>query len=280
MMSIITENMINQRSATTALLVDSVISPHLQELATQTLVSEEDKAYLDMIMLGPAFVNRFPYLDIWQEDGTIAYSNSSEIIGEKFPPPPGIERAMRGEVVASFSELGAEEHTQRHIEVDYSEVYIPIYRERSDTIIAVAETHELTAPLEAALLRSTILTSLAVLAAATIINSVLFGIVRRGSQTIEAQKTALKFRLKQTEALATKYQKSRQIARNASKTATEIADRYLRNLQAELHDGPLQLMTLAMLNLEFVAKTCVDHAVAPRLPNTCGCCPTTRLTSS
>jgi hypothetical protein len=147
MMSIVTENVITQRAATTALFVDSVVSPHLQELATTTLVSPETGAFLDDVMQQPAFISRFPYLDVWLSDGTIAYSNSHEIIGRRFPLPPGVKQALQGQVIASFTELGTEEHVGRHFKDDYSEIYIPVYLDKAGEVIGVAEIHELTVTL-------------------------------------------------------------------------------------------------------------------------------------
>lgn len=265
MMSIVTENVITQRAATTALFVDSVVSPHLQELATTTLVSPETGAFLDDVMQQPAFISRFPYLDVWLSDGTIAYSNSHEIIGRRFPLPPGVKQALQGQVIASFTELGTEEHVGRNFKDDYSEIYIPIYLDKAGEVIGVAEIHELTAPLEEALLRSTILTCLAVLATASLVSAVLFSIVRHGSKTIELQKANLATRLRQSEALAAKYRKTREIARKASKSATEITDRYLRTLQADLHDGPVQLIALALLNLGSVRSTRLKEDRSKRL---------------
>ena len=265
MMSIVTENVITQRAATTALFVDGVVSPHLQELATTVLVTPDTAAFLDNVMQRPAFISRFPYLDVWRSDGTIAYSNSHEIIGRRFPLPPGVQQALQGQVIATFTELGAEEHVARHFKDDYSEIYIPVYLDKAGEVIGVAEIHELTAPLEAALLRSAILTCLAVLATAALVSTVLFGIVRHGSNTIELQKADLASRLRQSEALAAKYRKTREIARNASKSITEITDRYLRTLQADLHDGPVQLIALALLNLGSVRNARLKEDRSRRL---------------
>jgi signal transduction histidine kinase len=71
----------------------------------------------------------------------------------------------------------------------------------------------------------------------------LFWIVAQGSTTIGTQRKVLEERLRQNEQL-------RRRVEDAAQHATEDNQRFLRRLGSDLHDGPAQLIGLALLRLD------------------------------
>ena len=133
-------------------------------------------------------------------------------------------------------------------------IYVPVRDELSSEIIAVAEIHETPDLLQERLfnlrLRSWGMTALLTL----VVMASLFGIVHRGSRLIEAQHTALQQRITEIRQISDQNHRLRQKAQLASSRLAELNASYLRNVGAELHDGPAQLVGLAALKVEHVRR--------------------------
>jgi signal transduction histidine kinase len=80
----------------------------------------------------------------------------------------------------------------------------------------------------------------------------LFGIVGRGDRLIEQQRRALQARIAELAAALTQNELLRERIERASRRTAEINERYLRRLGSELHDGPAQLLGLALLRLDAI----------------------------
>ena len=80
----------------------------------------------------------------------------------------------------------------------------------------------------------------------------LFGIVRRGSQTIERQRYELQARIAQLSNLLAQNNRLRHRVQRASSSAVELNERFLRRVSAELHDGPAQALGFGLLRLDAV----------------------------
>jgi signal transduction histidine kinase len=73
--------------------------------------------------------------------------------------------------------------------------------------------------------------------------------VARGNDTIEAQRRALSKRVAQLSDLLTQNEQLRDRVQRASQLATEGNERFLRRLGSDLHDGPAQLISYSLLQL-------------------------------
>lgn len=258
---------IRHKATSTALLMESLVGPAAQELATSSGLSPEAKAKLDELVSEPPFKDRFPYLEIWAPDGVIAYSNAPQIIGKRFKIPQGLELALGGEVAATFADLKAAEHVIRGFGTQYLEVYSPVRQDTSGRIIAVAEIHENTEELRGEL-RKLKISSWAVVSSVSIaIMAGLFGIVHHGSRTIEAQRTALAKRVSEVEEISRHNQLLKERSQRASARVTELNEQFIRALGADLHDGPAQLIGFSILKIEEVRKS-THAATTERLLHT------------
>ena len=114
-------------------------------------------------------------------------------------------------------------------------------------MIAVAEFYEDATSLGQALAAAR-RQSWAIVAAVTgLVGIALFGIVHQASRVIEEQRSALKARVAETERMSTESRQLRLRAERASSRLTELNERLLRRISADLHDGPAQLVGLAAL---------------------------------
>ncbi|MBB3458980.1 signal transduction histidine kinase [Rhizobium sp. BK313] len=224
--------------------------PIVQELATAKTLPPQDIAQLDNLLADPAFRERFPHLEIWTPNGTVAYSLSKELISRHFNPPLGLTQALSGEVAVYHADLTAPEHTLRNFHTRYLEIYSPLRDHSTGRIIAVAEIHEAVLAEEAARLQWTSWGAVALVSA--FLMACLFGIVQRGSRTIELQRRHLIQRAEEAEAISSEISELRNRARVASLELANLNEKFIRSIGADLHDGPSQMLGFAMLQIEQV----------------------------
>lgn len=250
--SIVSKVTIENTASSTALFLDSLVSPLVQDLAKHDVLSAERLDQLNSLLGEEAFSSRFPHLEIWKTGGLVVYSKSPDLIGRMFTPPAGMLAALSGNVSAQYADLSAAEHRIRHFSNDYLEIYVPIREHLSGRIIAVAEIHENPGLLEQELRLVQQQTWLAIIGSTGLIMLGLFGIVHRGNKIIEAQKTDLRQRINEVEQVSRKNRQLRQRSHEASSRVAELNERYLRSIGADLHDGPAQLVSFAALKVDRV----------------------------
>lgn len=256
---IVSNAAVENTAASTALFMDSFLSPQLQSLAYgDSLPPDKVEALNRLLGVGTAqdepFEKRFPHLEIWKRGGLVVYSSSPQLIGRRFDPPQGLAEAMAGAVSAHYADLGAAEHVERHFESEYLEIYVPVREYLSGHIIAVAEIHEQPELLQRRLFDVRARSWLTTTALTLVVMLSLFGIVHRGSRLIAAQHAALKQRIDEVRRVSDQNRTLRDKAQLASSRLAELNASYLRNVGAELHDGPAQLLGLAALKVEHVRQ--------------------------
>ncbi len=256
---IVTNAAVENTATSTALFMDSFLSPHLQALADSNVLPQDRIKALDRLLgadpeQDDPFENRFPHVEIWKEGGLIVYSRSPELAGRTFTPPLGLREALSGSVSAQYTDLNAAEHLERHFDSSYLEIYVPVREYLSGRIIAVAEIHEIPEVLAARLARVRLRTWLATAVLTLVVMLSLFGIVHRGSKLIAEQQSALKRRINEVRKVSEQNLKLKEKAQLATGRLFELNASYLRNVGAELHDGPAQLVGLAALKVEHIRR--------------------------
>ena len=122
----------------------------------------------------------------------------------------------------------------------------------SGDVIGVAEFYEEAGDLKSNIFAARLESWLVVGAVTATTAAALFGIVLGGSRTIERQRVVLEARVGELAMLAAQNEALRLRVQRASSRATELNERYLRRISAELHDGPAQLVGFAALRVESI----------------------------
>jgi len=161
---------------------------------------------------------------------------------------------LDGEVASRYTDLNAEEHAVRHFNKTYLEIYVPVREYLSGRIIAVAEIHEHPGAIEKRLFQVRLQSWLVTGALTLLLMASLFGIVYRGSRTIASQQEKLRDNIRAVEEISEQNRRLKERAQRASSRLAELNARYLRNVGAELHDGPAQLVGLAALKVEHIRR--------------------------
>lgn len=251
----IEEGVTQNTAVTTALYMNSFVAPEVAELEYRESLSPESMATLDYLHKETPLGERIVSFKIWGPGNRIVYSSRPSIIGKVFPETPSLRGAWNGRVTAEFSDLEDEEDSLERIHGPrLLEIYSPVRAKGSDRVIAVAEFYESAADLEAQLLSARISSWIVVAAVTLIMFWLLFGIVRGGSLTIARQQRELKSRVNELSALLKQNEVLNERVRRATNRATEINERFLRRVSAELHDGPAQALGFALLRLDSVKQ--------------------------
>lgn len=252
---IIERNVVSSTASATALYMDSFIAPLTQELETADTLSIGPVRAIEESLEGSALGTRVVSVKIWKPDGLIAYAEDKSLIGKRFTVFDELADALDGRLVYEFDQLDDEESaTERAKNLPLLEIYSPIRKAWTGEVIAVVEFYENATDLKQALQRARWQTAGIVGGAAALIGLALFGIVRQASGTIERQRGALKDRIAEAERFAEQNRRLRLRVERASARGAELNERYLRRISADLHDGPAQLIGLAALRLDGLAK--------------------------
>jgi signal transduction histidine kinase len=243
---------IDRTASITALYVQSFIEPHLESMAWGRWLNDESKAELDALLANTSFGEKIVALKVWRPDGVIIYSPDRSLIGQQFPIDDELESALGGTVVAHMSNLDAVENVnERAAGFDHLvEMYLPVRERGGDRIIAVAEFYQLPNEIDQEVAGAQLRSWLVVAGAILLTYLLLYGIVRQGSDTIVRQQHALQTQVTELSNLLDQNEQLRGRIRTAAERTTTLSERNLRRISSDLHDGPGQMLALAMLRLE------------------------------
>ena len=252
-------SVLDRTAGITALYIDSVLSPSLQELATDDrFLTPASTATLNQLYSQTSLGQGVVLFKIWSLDGRVLYSPDDAIVGHQFPIDPGLARATHGEVVADVSTLDEPESAYERARFSrLVEVYAPVRVVSDGRVIAVNEFYLRPDALDAEI-RDAQLRSWAVVGGVGAFTYlILSGIVKRGSDTIRRQQAELQRRLDQNLRLHER-------VRQAAGRTTALNEQALRRISADLHDGPGQALALALLRLDALQGPCDDNGVCAR----------------
>ena len=253
--SVISDRVVENTAAATALFMDSFVAPLAQELDTADILSIGPTRALEELLTGSAFRQRVVSIKIWKPGGLVAYAGDGDLIGRRYQPSVSLNKAFEGRPMAELDQLDDPESAgEKKLGLPLLEVYSPIRQAWSGRVIAVAEFYEDASALSEAL-AATRRQSWAMVAGVTgLIGIALFGIVHRGSLVIEEQRRALNARVLEMQHMSEQSRRLRVRAERASSKLTELNETFLRRISAELHDGPAQLIGLAALRLNSLGR--------------------------
>lgn len=247
----IENGVVQNTAAATAIYMGSVVEPVLQELADRPDLKPSSIEQLESLLASSSLGQRIASVKIWDLKGRIVFSKDLDLIGKTFPISDELATAYSGQISAELNHLGdAENENERRLNRQLLEIYIPLHRLGSDQIIAVGELYASADELESDIWEATRQSWMIVLAVTLAMLGALFLIVLRGSRTIEQQRAAARERVDELSKLLRRNEELRASVSESRRFAADTNERLLRRLGAELHDGPCQLIGLALLRLD------------------------------
>ena len=187
---------------------------------------------------------------IWLPDGVIAYSTDKSLIGRKYTLPSEVRNAFNNEVRTTVVDkrlrlldpLKRDEETVRT-------VYTPLPEKDRSAVIAVVEIVTNADALKAQLNSIRKRTWIVVGVATLLMIGMLFGIVQRGSRTIEEQRLEIERRLDEEIRLGQVNKELSERLQEANRRGIELGEEQLRRISSDLENGPAQLLALALLRM-------------------------------
>jgi signal transduction histidine kinase len=245
----IAANQLRSRAEAGALYVEGFLARHVEEGPSGLYVPADRQKELDDLLIGTELAKRVEGFRIWRQDGTVIYSTDKSLMGKRLPSTD-IDKSFAGTVVSQL-EVGHNDGGDIEPSDNRSliEIYAPIYRAGSREVIAVGELYEEAEEFIVQRDRAQRHTWAIVGATTLAIMGLLFLIVRRASNIIESQRVTLKSQLANAQALAEQNKKLRKAADHARMDATKSNETLLNRIGSDLHDGPVQLLSLLILRL-------------------------------
>jgi len=252
---------IRETGATTALYVQSFVSPALQELNQGETLLPEHITLLSKLTNSIVLDRQIVSFKVWGTDGQILYSTSPSLIGQFFPVDGDLALSLQGAITANISNLeDAENLVERKGFKRLFEIYTPIFQDGTNRIIADAEIYftvsELEKDIAAAQQRSWLAVGLIMLA----VYLLLVGFMYLADRIITRQQNELNNRVSQLSSALAQNEELYDRVRRATNNATALNEHFLRRIGAELHDGPAQDISLALLRLDRVAEHLAEPA--------------------
>ena len=251
-------SVVNRTAATTALYINSFLEPQLQELGTQPFLSTTRFAALDRLLNETPLHEQVVRFKVWGRKGLVLYSSNIAQVGQRFPVENDLGLAWKqGLVSTDITTLDkAENIGERKVRPRLLETYAPVRLRGTNQVIAVAEFYAIMDDLEreisAAKWRSWLVVGLISLGTYLL----LIGFVQRASNTILHQQGELGAKVTDLNAALGRNEELTERVRRAATRTTALNERFLRRISAELHDGPAQDLSFALLRLD----TAMNHA--------------------
>jgi signal transduction histidine kinase len=249
-----------------ALFSEFFLGPAAQSLATSRSLSPENIKRLDDLLAGTQG-ERMILVKIWLPDATLVYSSNKEAAGGQVPSRH-ITAAAAGNAIAEFDYPDeAENAGEKRLQAPLVEIYAPLFRLGAREVIAVGELYSDGRRL-AADLNSIRLTSAGIVGAVTApMMLILFLMVRRASNLVSKYQSSLLRNVAEATHLAAQNDRLRRVADDARLEAASSNESLLARIGRDLHDGPIQLVSLLMLKVTAPAEAGTSKVNGTRDPS-------------
>lgn len=244
-------SIVDRTASVTALYVESIIEPSVASLADGGQLTPEEIETLDRHLASSALSDRVRSLRLWSREGEVIYSPYAKLIGQRFPVDGHLAEAWAGEVVSEMDDLSGEENEwERQFWDRLLELYIPVRERGTENIIAVAEFYLPPRDIDDQVWQARLMAWGLVTLAIVIAGLLLWRVVKRGSDTIQRQELALSRQVDELTDLLKENAELDERVHSAAERTTTLNERSMRRVSSDLHDGPGQMLSLAMLRLD------------------------------
>ncbi len=255
---------IHQNGAMTALSVDGFISPQLQELGKTGILDQAHIQALNTLPGSTPLGKIAVAFTVRDMTGKLLYSSDPTIVGIAPPTAGELATAARGEITSEIDRLEVDtDFPLKKFSDRLVKTYSPVHLSSSGRVFAIIEFYQeadaLQAEIAAARRQSWYVVG-AFMGGMYLLLAVFFGIT---GNTIDRQRAELKKQvLRLTDLLGQNRQLHARLRQAAASVAT-LHERLLRRVGAELHDGPAQDLSLALMQIDTVIGQTENNAQQP-----------------
>lgn len=241
-------------AVSSASTIDSVVSHEFTALADGSL-SAEDKAMLDTVFeIGnEADSTRLLQIRIWRADGTVLYESQGGL-SDPLDAAGFRAAAERGEVASSIERIPLDPvgPIDGHA-LAVLRLYTPLHRPGTDEVFAVAALYYSARSLLDIQLRTQVNVWIVSGLIGLGVIGVLYLIVDRASRTVASQRARLARNLVASRKLSEEVHALHEASERLRLNANSANESLLAQVGSDIHDGPIQLLTLIILRLSKAA---------------------------
>ncbi|NTJ43915.1 ATP-binding protein [Agrobacterium larrymoorei] len=232
-----------------ALYLQTFVSPLIDEAEVQSgTISLPLASRLNGLLGTGPLGQHVRTIKIWRPDGSLFYSTDAPDIGE----PKVFEElnaALAGEIVVSRAEDDKHRYSDREQEDQLIEVYAPLLRDSAGKVILVGEFYQEPDYLVGELRSVRRGTVLIIVGITVPLLVMLYLIILMASKLIDRQRRSIETNLRNAMDLWAQNSNLRKAADFARLEAGKLNEKVLDQIGNDLHDGPVQVLTLINLRL-------------------------------
>ncbi|MBP1807420.1 sensor histidine kinase [Rubellimicrobium aerolatum] len=230
-----------------AIFLEHFLEPYIGELAVTGDLSPQSRAAISADLARISKGLNVLQTRLWTPGGRILLASDPGLEGRTLPVAGSLAEAVAGRIaVESEDHLHSETLAGRRV----FEVYVPIRSAPGGPVVAVAEFYQDGAAL-LSILGWTRTQTWAIVALVSLgLLAGVYGLVDRGSATIQRQRAEIEARVAELTRLLHHNEFLRRRIQQASSRSAEDSETQMRRIGADLHDGIGQLLTIASLRLE------------------------------
>lgn len=225
-----------------ATYLEAVVAPHVDEVVPgRALPPAAEEKLRNLIGDGP-LGPQVKVIKIWSTEGKLLFSTAGEPRDEQLRQPQ-LSRLLRGEIVAPASNHASAARN------GLIEIYAPIHDPSHSRVVLIGEFYKRSDLVDGEITQLKYAIWFLVFHIGCIIAIVLYAMIRRASRVIARQQAELEANLSRAAGLARRNSALRRAADRARLNAAVTNEEYLSRIGADLHDGPIQMLSLMMLRL-------------------------------
>ncbi|HEY0919715.1 sensor histidine kinase [Devosia sp.] len=235
--------------------VDSLVSNRFTALPDEGPISPADRATLDMMFEvgSEADSTRLLHIRVWRRDNWLLYESEGSLV-DPISPEDFRAAAERGEVTSRVMPIPLEavgpieSHTLRVLRI-----YTPLHRSGSDEVFGVAALYYSAQSLLDIQFRALVNVWIVAGLIGLGVIGVLYLVVDRASRTVARQRARLARNLVASRRLSREVHALHAASERLRLDATSANESLLAQVGSDIHDGPIQLLTLIILRLSKAA---------------------------
>ncbi len=234
-----------------ALYIEAVVGERVQGLAETRTFDPKIQRELESLVVETPLGRRIVSFKVWAKGGRVIYASNPAHVGKTYAVTQRLEEAWSGRLSYEFNDLNDhEDEHERQLSIPLLEIYAPVRQRFGGEVVAVIEFYEDATLLVAEITRAKLELWLLLAGIGALVVIALYGMARGASKIIESQKSSLKERITElSKLLSQNTELHRRLADSARRTA-RLNERYMKRIGSDLHDGPAQLISLALFMLD------------------------------
>jgi hypothetical protein len=255
-------------AATAAASIDSLVAHEVGALGLHEALSEAEKATLDQVFAigNDADSTRLLQIRIRNTEGRLVYESAGALSDPEQGEELHFRQAAAGAVSSRLAQVAVPPvGTIAGLPIDVLEIFTPLHNEVTGEIFAIAELYYSAKSVLDQRDRAQVDVWILVGLSGLVVIGALYLLVDRASVTIARQRDRLASNLAASRRLSDENRALRDASEELRQNANSANEALLAQVGSDIHDGPVQMLTLIILRLSKAAVLSPEMAATATL---------------